>query len=75
MFFGYFAFVYNVSEVASIISNLRNIDAERDEDTAVFKRMVKKCRNKLKHNCHISIMQWYFNFDILHLVVETGGEV
>jgi hypothetical protein len=42
VFFGYFAFVYNVSEVASIISNLRNIDAERDEDTAVFKRMVKK---------------------------------
>lgn len=33
------------------------------------------CRNKLKHNCHISIMQWYFNFDILDLVVETGGEV
>lgn len=32
---------YNLSEIASVISNLRKVDKRRKEQTMVFKRMAK----------------------------------
>jgi hypothetical protein len=41
MLFGTAVLSYNLSEIGSVISNLRSIDQRRKEETVIFKRMAK----------------------------------